>query len=373
MNKTRVTKEILSLLKKTLYSILLKLRRFSIKEQMYFAKRLSFLINSGVPLVESLNILRNQSSSQHQNQTLQNVIVDVNHGKSLSESLARIPFMFSNFTIGVIRIGEASGTLSKNLAYLAEELKKKYALKRKVLGALVYPLFITVATIGISGLLTIFIFPKVMPVFLSLKIKLPLTTQILLFISEFLQKSWGLLLLLCFIFLACLLFTYQKSAKIRYTLSRTILRLPIVGTLVQSYNMTDFCRTLSLLLQSGFSLNQAIKLLSDTTINPIYKKEYDLLLTYITRGEKIGAYFHTRPQFFPSMLSHMVSVGETSGTLSESLLYLSEYYESEVDDKIKNLSSAVEPILMVFMGLVVGFVAVSVITPIYEITQNLSR
>ena len=338
---------------------------FSIKELTHFTKRLAFLIRSGVPILESLQLLHKQNRSSARGKILESVVDDVANGRTLSAGLGRYPKIFGNFTINVIRVGEMSGTLSQNLAYLALELEKRNVLKRKVIGALVYPAFITVATISIATLLTVFIFPKVMPIFISLNVKLPFTTRVLLFMSDFL-RTYGLYVLGGLIVLGvAYFFALRKSDALRYFVARNILRLPLFGRLVQNYNMTNFSRTLSLLLRSGFNLSESLTVTADSTPNPVFKLECMRTREGVIKGERISQHFEKIPKLFPDMVSHMVAIGEKSGTLSDSLMYLAEHYEAEVDDTVKNLSSSIEPVLMIFMGLIVGFVAVSIITPIY--------
>ena len=347
-------------------------RGFSIKELVHFAKRLAFLIRSGVPILESLQILRKQTRSKLRGKMLDTVIADVSNGRPLSMGLGRFRESFGDFAVSVVRVGEMSGTLSSNLTYLAEELQKRHALRRKIIGALVYPAFITVATIGVTVLLTVFIFPKVMPIFTSLNVTLPFTTKVLLFLSNFL-RGYGLYLLGAIIAATVVtVIALRKSPTLHYFVARSVLRLPLFGNLVLQYNMTNFCRTMSLLLRSGFNVVEASTVTSESTPNPVYKRECVALREHIIKGERISAHLEEKPKLFPDMVAHMVMIGETSGSLSDTLMYLAEHYEAEVDDRVKNLSNSIEPVLMVFMGLVVGFVAVSVITPIYEVTQHLN-
>ena len=152
-----------------------------------------------------------------------------------------------------------------------------------------------------------------------------------------------------------------------------ILRLPIAGRIARYYNTTNFCRTLGLLLKSGTGVVEAVSVTGDTMENLIYRRECKVMSKKVSRGERISAHLEARQHLFPDVIGNMVAIGETSGNLSDTLVYLSELYEAEVDDITKNLSSSIEPVLMVFMGVIVGFVAVSVITPIYEVTQNISN
>jgi type IV pilus assembly protein PilC len=344
---------------------------FSLKEQVHFAKRLSFLMNAGVPLVEGLHILKDQIKGGSRGRMIEHVVKDVSSGQSLARSFSKFPRVFNEFTVSIIKVGESSGTLSTNLAYLADELKKKQILRRKVLGALVYPAVITCATFGITGFLMLYLFPKIMPVFASLHSELPLTTRIVMAISVYLQHE-GLFVVLGGIIGVFLLMTAVKqSAWIHYWFDFALLRLPIMGKVMEYYNVANSTRTLGLLLRSGVRLSEALPIVAQTTKNLIYRREYLLLWKSVDRGERMSTQLLKRRSYFPELVVHMIAVGERSGSLSDTLVYLSELYEAEVDDFTKNISTLIEPALMVVMGIIVGFIAISIITPIYGITQSL--
>ncbi|MBI2474280.1 MAG: type II secretion system F family protein [Candidatus Taylorbacteria bacterium] len=346
---------------------------YGTKELVLFVKRLAFLTKSGVPIMESVQLLRKQTRSRAKGRVLDKIIDDVSNGQFLSDAMDKRREVFGAFAVNVIKVGEMSGTLSQNLLHLSEELHKRHALKKKLIGALIYPAFITVATIGVATLLTVYIFPKVMPIFTSLNVKLPVTTKVLLFISNFLQHYWLYLGFALIALIVGLTVAVKTLPKFNYILAQIVLRLPLFGTLVLHYNIANFCRTFSLLLRSGFGVVETCTIIADSTENPVYKKECLLIREYVTAGEKVSKHMEEVPRLWPDIVRHMTSIGESSGNLSDTFMYLSEHYEAEVDDLIKNLSNSIEPVLMIFMGLVVGFVAVSVITPIYEVTQNLQR
>lgn len=346
-------------------------REFSIKDQTFFAKRLSFLLRSGVPLLESLMMIREQTHTKSHITIVDSLISDVSNGQFLSTSLDRSGRLFGTFAINIIRIGETTGILSENLDYLVEELKKKQALRRKVIGAFIYPAIVTLATLGITTFLVVYLFPKIMPVFTSLHVKLPLTTRAVIWISSFLRKDGIFLGAAIVVVFMALLITIQKNVRLQFFIDRQTLRTPIIGTVIQYYNLANSNRTLSLLLRSGVTLSEALQITSDTSGSMVYKKEFQLLMEAVNRGEKLSSHLQKNRILFPDILTQIIGVGEKSGDLQNSLLYLAQYYENEVDDFTKNLSNMVEPILMVCMGILVGFIAISIITPIYGITQNL--
>ncbi len=346
--------------------------QLSRQEQVLFAKRMSFLMHAGVPILDSLQLLKKQMRTKAARAIFERVIADVANGHFLSTALGNFRETFGDFAVNIIKVGEQGGVLSENLQYLAEELKKKQALRKKVMGALFYPVFIVLATLIMVGVLTVVVFPKVMPVFASINVPLPLTTKMLLVVSRFLIH-YGLFLLLGLIALSFAFTLLMQNARFKKPVQRMLLRIPIAGAISKNYYLANFCRTMGLLLKGETRVDEALLTTATTTENLIYREQFGEIAKAVVKGERISAYLAAHPAYFPEMLGNMVAIGETAGNLSETFLYLAEMYEQEVDDLTKNLSSLIEPVLMVFMGLLVGFVAVSMITPIYSVTQKLTR
>jgi type IV pilus assembly protein PilC len=346
--------------------------RLSTKDQTFFAKRLSFLMNAGVPILESLHMIREQTRSKSYARVLDKLIVSISNGQSLSSGLSKFKRMFGNFAINIIRVGESTGILSENLEYLADELKKKQALHKKVVGAFVYPVIVTIATLGITSFLMVYLFPKIMPIFTSLHYDLPITTKIVIWISNFLRNDGLYLLGGIALFLIALYIAVKKSPTFRFYFHKTVLRIPIVGKIIQYYNLANCMRTMGLLLKSGISISEALPITADSIENLVYQREFHHLEKTVSRGEKLSSHIRKHRDLFPDVMTQIIAVGERSGDLQNSLMYLSDFYEAEVEDFTKNLSNVIEPILMIFMGIMVGFIAISIITPIYGITQHLS-
>jgi type IV pilus assembly protein PilC len=273
--------------------------------------------------------------------------------------------------INVIRIGENTGLLHQNLNYLAEELKKRILLKRKIIGAFVYPVFIAITTIGITTMLIIFIFPKIIPILKSLKVPLPITTRFLIGLSGFLSDN-GLYVLLGLIFFIIAIIFILKLPKVNLFIDNIMPSIPIIGKILQNYNLANVSRTLGLLLKSSVTLTESIKITAETTPNIVYRRMLEKMGENILKGKELSNQFKDFPRFFPILMPQMLSIGETTGNLSGSFLYLAEFYETEVDEMTKNLSNILEPFLMIFMGVIVGTVVISIITPIYGVTQHLN-
>ena len=368
---------ILYKIKNKLSSILVSLRKLSlstmsIKEQTFFIKRLSFLIRAGVPILESMIMIKAQTRKNNHSIIFQTIIADLSKGLYLSKSLAKFRKIFGDFSINIISSGESAGTLPDTLEYLAEELKKKSTLRKKIATALIYPIIITIATFGITVFLMVYLFPKIMPVFTSLHITLPLSTRVVIFFSNFL-KDYGLVLII--LLLTCItsiMVTLKQNQVFHFYFDKLIIKLPLIGNVVKNYNLANITRSLGLLLKSGLTLAETLEITTRITGNLVYKEELKNMMSVTNRGERMSVYLTASRELFPDVVAQIISVGERSGNLSHSLIYLSELYETEVDDFTKNLSSTIEPILMIVMGILVGFIAISIITPIYSITQNLS-
>lgn len=350
--------------------IRLTFMRLSLKDQIIFIKRLSVLIRSGTPLLSSLHMLKKQTKTKTLLTILDRLIIDIENGMYLSASMGKFRKIFGEFAVNIIEVGEISGNLPENLNYLAEELKKTQALRRKVVSAMVYPIFIICATFGITALLTVFVFPKILPIFKSINFDLPWTTRSLIFISN-LFLHHGLYILLGVFVIAVLFWLSLKSEKIRYSFDRSIIAIPVLGKLVQDYNITNICRTLGVLLKSAVPIVRALQITSNTNNNLVYKSELKKISAEVLKGVQISTHLEKNPKIFPVIMSQMVAVAENTGNLNDTLVYLADMYEEEVDETTKNLSTIIEPVLLIFMGLIVGFVAISIITPIYAITQHL--
>src|SRR3990167_2372029 len=305
--------------------------RISARDQISFVKQLSTLSGAHVPLIESLQMIRDQYRAHALSIILDTIIADVQNGKSLSKSLSRHPAVFGDFALSVVAIGEASGTLPYSLGYLAQELHKRRLLRRAVAGALLYPALIAAATLLLSVFLMAYLFPKLMPIFLSLHTQLPLSTRVVIGVSEFL-RHYGLLLA----FLSLLLLAAWWLARRRYMIFRrasaaAAMRAPFLKTLIRGYNMAEA----------------------------------------LDHGEEVSKRLRAREDLFPRSAAHMIAAGERSGEMAESFMYVAKAHESEFEEYTKSFSTLLEPALMIVMGLFVGTVAISIITPIYGLTEQL--
>lgn len=344
--------------------------RLSAKEQISFTKRLGILINSGLPIVQALKMIQKQAHSRASSYIFGQIVEEVESGQTLSNSMLKFKKVFGGFAVNVIKLGELSGNLNQNLDFLAENLRKKQELRRKIIGALVYPAFIGAATIGISILLISYAFPKILPIFQSFKASLPWSTRMLIFLSS-IFINYSVYLGAGLILLGAGIVVLFKLPAVALRWHKVILRLPILGPLFQSYYVASFSRQLGMLIKSDIRIVEGFKIVSQVLDNLAYRNSVLEISEKIAKGEKISKAMKNFPVLFPAQVTDIVAVGESTGKLSSTLLFLAEIYEDDLNNQTQNLSTAIEPVLMIFMGLLVGFIAISIITPIYSITQNL--
>lgn len=343
--------------------------RVPLSEKILFTKHLAMMTKSSMSTVESLNLIKRQVKSRSFRIILDKVAKEVENGQSLSTAFNQFKHVFGELFVSIIALGEASGTLSENLEYLSSELKKSRQLHSKIRSAFVYPVIIMVFTVGVVIALVFFVLPRLTSIFASLKVGLPITTRILLAFSSFIQNYYAFVAggIVVLVIAWTLL---MKLPHFKYVVHRIILALPIVGGISKNYNMAGLTRTLGLLLKSGMKIVEAVSTTSGVLENVVYQKTLIEAVEGIKRGEPLYKYLEKHEHIFPPTISHMIEVGEKTGNLDANLLYLAEFYENEVDETVKNLSSILEPALLIFMGAIVGFVAISIITPIYKLSQG---
>lgn len=343
-----------------------------LQERVLFARHLSVGIKAGMSMQDSLKLIQAQTKSKSFKKILDDIIGDTANGMFLSASMEKYQSIFGQLFINIVRVGEQSGTLTENLTYLAKELKKKQELHSKVRGAMIYPAVIFCATIGIVATLMIAVFPKILPVFSSMKITLPLTTRLLIATTNFMTSYTGWLAG-GLVALVIILSIVSKYEWFKHGWHHTLLRIPVVGGIAVKVNMASISRILGLLLKSGTQVIEAVNITADALDNRVYRHELRTAGETLRRGDFFSIYLSKSPKLFPPIFTNMVQVGENTGNLTENLDYLSTFYEEDVDEVLKNLNSIIEPFLLLFMGLLVGFMALSVVTPIYSISQSLTR
>lgn len=338
------------------------------KQILFFTKNLSIMLKAGSTLPDTLLVLKEQASGKLRD-ILDDVYTQVDQGQKLSQGLRRYPKYFSEMYTNVLEIGEDSGRLGQNLEYITLQLEKSEALKKKIQGAMIYPLIILIGGVGLAFALTIFVLPKVTHIFKGFKVQLPFTTRVLIALSDFFQQ-YGIFAILGTLALIIFLVWFIRGKVMRPITHWLILHIPVVKNISLHLNLALFCRTLGTLLQSGLTIDEGLKICGRSVSNFYYKKFLTDAYDKIKAGGSLTVVLRQNPTLFPAADTQIINVGEASGTLSKSLDYCSAMHEDEVDNLTKNLSTLLEPLLLLMMGLLVGFLALSIITPIYSITDQ---
>ena len=345
------------------------LLKIPLSEKVMFTKHMSMMIKSGMSEIESIRLIRRQIKSRGFGIILDDVVNGLENGQFLSDTLRPYENVFGKLFISIVSLGEVSGTLSENLGFLSDELKESQKLRSKVKSAMIYPSIILVATIGVVTTLVLFILPRILPIFTSLGAHLPITTRILIAIATFL-KSYFFLVMLGLVTLVIIWILLMRINVVKYCFHKVLLLMPFAGNISTKYNMANITRTLGILLRSGVKIVEAVTTASDITENLVFRRELLVAAEEIKKGEALFKHLEQKQKLFPPTVSRMIEVGEKTGNLDDNLDYLANFYKNEVDETVANLSSILEPALLLIMGGIVGFVALAIITPIYEITQS---
>jgi len=357
--------------KKSILDFDISIGKVSLTQKALFAKHLSVMLKAGLPISESLGIAMDSNTGKFK-KILSGVLKSVEAGHSLSESFARYPSTFSGLFISATFAGESSGTLEENLVNVAEQLEKEKELTSKIKGAMLYPAVVMSAAFVLGLSMAFLVLPKITPLFEGLKIDLPVTTKVLIWVSHFIQ-DYSLGLFVGIVALTILVLWLVRQKFMKPFIHFSLLRLPVVNKISYNTNLARFCRTLGTLLKSGLNIDEALEISHTTLGNFYYQRAVKNISARIGKGTKLSNNLKHYPDLFPTMVIRMVRVGEESGKLEDTLLYLAHFYEVEVDNSTKSLSTVIEPILLIVIGLVVGFLALSIITPIYQITGNVRR
>jgi type IV pilus assembly protein PilC len=268
-------------------------------------------------------------------------------------------------------MGEMGGSLTKTLSHLADILEKQASLNQKILGALAYPTIIILGTLGMASFLTLYIFPKILPILEGFHTKLPLPTRILLYLDKVLTYDWLWLGLFSLMLSMIAAFTLRNSI-VRRHIENLLIRIPLFGTLYRYYALSILLRVFELLLSGGVRILPALILVRTSMPGSSYPSALLDIENHVAEGQQLSFALKRHPRLFPAVIAQMISAGEATGTLQQSLNSLAYLYENNFDNLTKNLTVLIEPVLMVFMGFIVGFVALAIITPIYGLTQSLS-
>ncbi len=350
-------------------SLIAKFRGTSTGSVATFTRQLSTMINAGLSLVDALVILEKQLNDQSIKVAIKDITKDIQAGGTFASSLAKHPKIFSTSFISMVKAGEASGTLDLVLTRLADTLEKQREFESKVKGAFIYPIIIVVAMILVTIIVLVFVVPRISVLYTDLNVDLPLPTKILLALSSFVRTFWWVLI---FVPPAAYygLRAFRKTPEGKIVIDHLLLKLPIFGRMNEYTSFTELTRTLGSLVGSGVPILDALKIAGDVAGSAVHQQAIKEAAHLIEKGGQLSTAFSYQ-ESFPPIVPQMIAVGEETGKLDEVLSKLAHYFETEVEQQVKNLTAALEPLIMVVLGIGVALLVISIILPIYKITSAL--
>lgn len=344
------------------------INQVSTKDRVIFARQLAVMMRAGLPILQALRAIEEQTQSKTFKQVLNQLSQDIEGGTSLSDAFGRHPTVFPPVFVSVARIGEKSGKLEDVLERLASQLEKDAELVSKIRGAMIYPGFILTALVAVVILIMVYIIPQLKGLFDDVDMALPLITQALLALSGFLQRYIAVILLAVIAIIVGLRISAQRSLAVRLFFERIRLKIPIFGKLYHQMMMARFSHTLATLLGAGLPMLEALKTTSGVLDSPNYNLSIETIAKNVQNGRSLSQSLLNEKRFSP-MVGHMVAIGEKSGNIDEILTTVGNFFDRDVENLTRNLSSLLEPFLMLLMGLGVGLVVASVIVPIYNLVN----
>ncbi len=345
--------------------------RVSSGDIVIFTRQFATMIGAGLPIMECLDILRDQADDPGFKLALEEVCEAVRTGTDLSSALGRHPKVFVEIYVNMIRAGEASGQLDTILVRLAEYMEATESLKRKIKSAMTYPIISLVMILGITSFLMIFIIPKFQKIFTDLGVDLPLPTKIVLAISSLMTNQAPLIFLGTAAFVGGIIF-FKRTPRGKYLWDVFMLKVPVFGLLLQKVAISRFSRTFATLLRSGVPILGALDIVASTSGNKVLEEAVTASREAIRQGETLSKPLSDCP-IFPPMVVRMISVGERSGALEVLLEKISEFYDEQVDATVDGLTALIEPLLIGVMGFIVGGIVLSIFMPIFKMQQAMGK
>ena len=336
-------------------------------EVVTFTRQMSTMISAGLPIARALDVLANQSTNKNLKKVIVEILRSVEGGVSLSMALGMHPKVFSTTYISLVRAGESSGKLDTILKRLADNMEAERDINSKFKGAMIYPIIVFIAMIGVFIILMVFVIPKLSEMYTNMNVELPGTTKFMIASSNFMVKYIYIILILAVAaFLGLRTFSQSPGGKI--LISELVIKIPIFGKITLQKDYARFSRTLSLLINSAVPIVEALNIVSTVMTSQTLKNAVLDAAAQVEKGNSLSNYFKSTSNF-PSILGQMAGVGEETGRMDEVLERVAIYYEGEVENLVRGLSAALEPVILVMLGVMVGFLIISIITPIYKLTS----
>jgi type IV pilus assembly protein PilC len=347
------------------------LSRVKQDELVMMTRNLGSMLSAGLTVSRALSVIERQSKNPRLKGVIKSIVENINKGGQFNEALRQFPETFDNLYVSMIKAGEESGSLAESLKTLAVQMERSSNLKKKIKGAMIYPTIVMMVMVIIGILMMIYVMPKITGVFKGMGKELPATTKFLIATSDFMvaHTIWVFIGLIAIV-VGVIMFLRSKVGKI--ATSWLVVRLPVIGTLAKETNSARTARTLSSLLSSGVDVIRSIEITEEVLQNVFYKKIVREARERVEKGTALSETFIEHKNLYPILVGEMILVGEETGQIAGMLSELATYYETEVERKTKDLSTIIEPLLMVFIGGSVGFFALALIAPIYSISDGLN-
>lgn len=339
-------------------------------EKILFARNLGAMLSAGLSLARALAVIERQTKNPRLNTVVSELSGAVRRGETLHSALEKYPKVFPKLFSAMVRAGEEGGQLPQSLVTVSDQMERMYILKKKIRGAMLYPIIIVIAILGIGSFMMVNVVPTLAQTFEEMNAQLPSSTQAIINVSNFLV-NYTVAAIALIIFLGASLFSALKTEAGSRAMDLVFLRIPIIGVIVREINAARTARTLASLLASGVDVITSLDITADVVQNSYFKKVIIEAKDAVGKGEPLSMAFVRAEHLYPAFVGEMISVGEETGQLTEMMKKLALYYEDEVDRKTKDMSTIIEPFLMLAIGGAVGFFAVAMISPIYQLSENI--
>ncbi|MCX6717000.1 MAG: type II secretion system F family protein [Candidatus Taylorbacteria bacterium] len=339
-------------------------------EKIIFARNLGSMLEAGLALSRALNVIIRQSKNKRMTTVLNAVNDDISKGKTFSDALNAYPNIFSSLFVSMVKAGEESGSLAESLKTVALQLDRSYTLQRKIKGAMVYPCVILVLMVVIALIMLMYIVPTITSTFKDMNIDLPASTKVIIGMSDLIRFHYiivfgGIMALLAGFY------SFARTKNGKRTFDYTIIHMPLISDMVKEVNAARTARTLASLLSAGVDVVESLRITEEVIQNSFYKDIVKSATDEVQKGSPMSSIFLRNEKLYPVFVGEMMSVGEETGKMGEMLRNVAQFYEDEVEQKTKDMSSIIEPVLMVIIGIAVGFFAISMIMPMYSLADKL--
>ena len=345
--------------------------KITIRDKILFTRNLQVMIKAGLPISKALDILIKQTQKKRFKKIISDVTENVKKGKTLADSLARYPKVFPPIFVNMIRVGETGGELEKVLGQLSDQMKKDFELMSNIRSAMIYPVIILSLMLSVIIMMIIFVLPQLADVFRDMQAELPLTTRMIIGLSDF-TTQYGIFVAIAIVILGIIFyFTIMQTKSGKTKLHQLLLKIPILGSNIKKINLARFARTTSTLLISGIPIIKTLEITSKVLGNIPYQQAIKDASQKVKKGLRLVEILEENKKLFPPLITQMIAVGEETGSLDRILKDVAEFYEADVTRTTKDLASVIEPVLMIVLGIGVAIMAIAIVSPIYSLMEEL--